>query len=101
MSGDGQYRLKQSLEEHISSLESVNDKLQDSLDNIVEVIKILEGDTWKGQSKVAALDLISIFKIYHEKLLEVNRNKVNAMKELDECATQYMNGGGSIPSTWR
>ena len=43
MSGDGQYRLKQSLEEHISNLESVNDKLQESLDNIMEVIKILEG----------------------------------------------------------
>ena len=101
MSESNQYRLKSNLPERICELEQVNSKLQDSLDNIVEVIKILEGDTWKGQSKVAALDMLSIFKVYHEKLLDVNRNNVEVMKEFNEDASQYMNGGGRIPSTWR
>lgn len=101
VAGDGQYRVRANLTEHISNLEQVNDKLQDSLDNITDVIKILEGDTWKGQSKAAALDLLSIFRIFHEKLLELNRDNVQSMKELDDEASQYMNGGGSIPAEWR
>lgn len=94
-----QYRVDSNLGNQNNKLGQVNEKLKDSLTGVLDVIRILEGDTWEGKSKEAALAMLSILHTYHLKLIEASQRNLTALTELEEKANSYM-ASGAIPTLW-
>ncbi|MCY6957195.1 hypothetical protein [Clostridium brassicae] len=94
------YKLDNSIHDDIGNFIKGNKTLQDSLDKVNEVISILDTDIWQGKSKESAISLMTILKKYHEMLLSVAEDNVDAMIKLENNADEYMHNG-KMPSLWK
>jgi len=94
------YKLFDNVHNDVGSFMNANKTLQESLDKINQAMAMLDTDVWQGRSKDTAIDLISILKQYHEKLISVAEDNLNAMTELEKNAEEYMQNG-SMPAIWK
>lgn len=94
------YRLYDSIHEDVGNLMNANETLEDALDKINAALATLDTNVWQGESKKAAVDLLLILKKYHEKLIDVAKDNLEAMTKLENNASEYMQNG-KMPSLWK
>lgn len=94
------YKLFDNVHEDVGNFMTANKTLEESLEKINQVMAILDTDAWQGRSKDAAVDLMSILKQYHEKLLSVVEDNLSTMIDLENNASEYMQNG-KMPSIWK
>ena len=90
------YRVDKNIEEEICELIKANEMVAESLKNTEGIIEILKSGVWTGKSNDTAVTLMEIFKEYHNKLLELDNEHLELLKQLDDNATTYMMNG-NIP----
>lgn len=94
------YRVYDSIHDDVGNLMNANKTLEESLEKLNQALAMLDTDVWQGQSKKAAVDLLTILKKYHEKLIDVAKDNLDAMTNLENNASDYMQNG-TMPSLWK
>lgn len=94
------YRLDNGIHDDIGNFMKANKTLQEALDKVNEALSILDTDVWQGKSKDSAVSLMLILKKYHEQLLSVAGDNLDAMIKLETNASEYMKNG-KMPSLWK
>lgn len=95
-----QYKLNDSIHTDVESFRNANATLTEALDKIGQVLETLDTDVWQGASKESAVSVMLILKEYHEKILSVAVDNLDAMVVLENKASEYMQSG-NMPSIWK